>query len=138
MAQGLHGAGLATLLLGLLTLEDAMADQQTHRWRFDIPLLGHRLTGAVDWLIQEGLRQVRCSTLLIVGGMIATFWLSTQQAIAAMTAPHRLSVVPGASHLFAEAGALETVTTLAKEWFRKHLRMHPSKTMDTPPPAPHP
>jgi len=61
-----------------------------------------------------------------------------QQAIAAMRAPHRLAVVPGASHLFSEPGALETVTALAKEWFCEHLRTPPSKSLRTPQPAPHP
>ena len=57
VAQVLHGAGLATILTDLLTPQEAMADQQCHRWRFDIPLLGKRLTGALDWLIQERLPQ---------------------------------------------------------------------------------
>jgi putative phosphoribosyl transferase len=38
-----------------------------------------------------------------------------------MTAEARLDVVPGASHLFEEAGALEEVARLAGDWFVRHL-----------------
>lgn len=38
-----------------------------------------------------------------------------------MTAPVRLEIVPGATHLFEEPGALETVARLARDWFVHHL-----------------
>ncbi|MFM7640961.1 MAG: hypothetical protein ACKO45_05360 [Cyanobium sp.] len=51
-----HGVTLeATVLLDFLTPEEEAADQHSQRWRFDIPVLSERLTGAVDWLIHEGL-----------------------------------------------------------------------------------
>jgi dienelactone hydrolase len=50
VAQALNRAGLATLLLDLLEPGEEELDRRTGELRFDIPLLGSRLTGAVDWL----------------------------------------------------------------------------------------
>ena len=44
-----------------------------------------------------------------------------QEAKARMRCPTLLEVVPGATHLFEEPGALEAVATLATRWFRAHL-----------------
>lgn len=52
VAQRLHEAGLGTLLMDLLTPEEEAADQQTGHYRFDIPLLAHRLVSAAEWLAQ--------------------------------------------------------------------------------------
>lgn len=175
VAEGLNAAGLATVLMDLLTPEEESADRQSQRWRFDIPFLGERLTGVVDWLIQEGmanpmahpssiglfgastgaaaalitaaerpesigavvsrggrpdlaamaLPRVRCPTLLIVGGADREVLALNTQASMALTAPHRLEVVPGATHLFEEPGALQSVTTLASAWFCQHLSPPP-------------
>ena len=38
-----------------------------------------------------------------------------------LTSPVRLEIVPGASHLFEEPGALEQVAELARDWFERHL-----------------
>jgi putative phosphoribosyl transferase len=64
---------------------------------------------------------VRSPTLLIVGGRDEVVLDLNNQARARMTAPTRLEVVPGASHLFEEPGALERVADLAAEWFVTHL-----------------
>jgi putative phosphoribosyl transferase len=72
-------------------------------------------------LAPRALPQVHCPTLLIVGGDDREVLDLNTQAIKAMTAPRCLAVVPGATHLFAEAGALEQVTALAKEWFCQYL-----------------
>lgn len=53
VAQMLRNAGLATLLIDLLTPEEGVVDEQTAHLRFDIPLLVRRLVGAIDWLRQE-------------------------------------------------------------------------------------
>jgi dienelactone hydrolase len=53
VAQQLREAGLATLLLDLLTLEEEAVDQRTAHLRFDIDLLADRLVGAADWLAEE-------------------------------------------------------------------------------------
>lgn len=53
VAQALREAGLATLLVDLLTPEEEEVDLQTRHLRFDIGLLAERLAGATDWLAQE-------------------------------------------------------------------------------------
>jgi putative phosphoribosyl transferase len=181
VAASLQAAGLATLLLDLLTPGEEREDAESRRWRFDIPLLADRLTNAVDWLRQDlaadgeppgdlplrtlplglfgastgaasalitaaarpdavgaivcrggrpdlapaALPRVRCPTLLIVGGADLEVLALNQQAASAMTAPHHLAVVRGASHLFPEPGALEAVCSLARDWFLTHLPLHP-------------
>jgi dienelactone hydrolase len=50
VAARLHEAGYATLLMDLLTAEEDEVDSRTRRFRFDIPRLASRLTGAIRWL----------------------------------------------------------------------------------------
>lgn len=50
VAARLRAAGLATLLIDLLTESEEAIDERTARLRFDIPLLADRLAGAIDWL----------------------------------------------------------------------------------------
>ena len=64
---------------------------------------------------------VHAPTLLIVGGRDHTVLELNRHALAELQCPRRLSVVPGATHLFEENGALESVAELAKDWFAKHL-----------------
>ncbi len=52
VAQSLHVAGLATLLLDLLTMEEDAVDRYTAQHRFDIPLLASRLVAAIDWAVE--------------------------------------------------------------------------------------
>jgi len=44
-----------------------------------------------------------------------------EQALARLRAPKALEIVPGASHLFPEPGALEAVISYAANWFERHL-----------------
>ena len=44
-----------------------------------------------------------------------------EQAMEQLSAEKRLEVVPGATHLFEEPGALERVAELARDWFQQHL-----------------
>src|ERR1700674_3303278 len=53
VAQILQEAGLATLLIDLLTTDEEAADASTGHLRFDIGLLAERLAGATDWLVQQ-------------------------------------------------------------------------------------
>jgi dienelactone hydrolase len=53
VAQTLANAGLATLLLDLLTREEEAIDLRTREYRFDIDRLGHRMVGAIDWAESE-------------------------------------------------------------------------------------
>ncbi len=64
---------------------------------------------------------VRAPVLLIVGGRDETVLELNRQAAAAITAPCRIAVVPGATHLFSEPGTLEQVAVLARDWFDDHI-----------------
>jgi dienelactone hydrolase len=169
VAADLQGAGLATVLVDLLTPEEERLDARDGHLRFDINLLAARLIALTDWLGQnqttadlgvglfgastgaaaaliaaasrpetvqavvsrggrpdlagEFLRLVRQPTLVIVGGNDPTVSQLNRQAIAKLSGPTRLEVVPGASHLFEEPGALELVARLARDWFLEHLTM---------------
>ncbi len=72
-------------------------------------------------LAGESLPGVRAPTLLIVGGADQTVLALNRQAEQRMRCPRRLEVVPGASHLFEEPGALDQVADLAADWFKRHL-----------------
>jgi putative phosphoribosyl transferase len=67
------------------------------------------------------LRRVRAPTLLIVGANDVDVLDLNRRARAAMTARVDLRIVPGATHLFAEPGALDQVTAAAGSWFADHL-----------------
>jgi putative phosphoribosyl transferase len=67
------------------------------------------------------LRAVRAPTLLIVGGDDEPVIELNEQAQRQMRAMTRLEIVPGATHLFEEPGALEHVQRLAIDWFHEHL-----------------
>ena len=53
VAERLQEAGLATLLMDLLTLREEEEDARTARLRFDMGLLGQRLIAALDWLAED-------------------------------------------------------------------------------------
>jgi putative phosphoribosyl transferase len=72
-------------------------------------------------LASERLAEVRAPTLLIVGGADTVVLDLNRDAVARLTCPHRLAVVPGATHLFEEPGALEQVASLATSWFAEHF-----------------
>jgi putative phosphoribosyl transferase len=68
------------------------------------------------------LPQVRAPALLIVGGDDQVVLALNRDAQELLQAPSELAVVPGATHLFEEPGALEEVSRLAGDWFERHLR----------------
>ena len=72
-------------------------------------------------LAGEALKRVSAPTLLIVGSRDEHVLALNEQAKARMTAAVELVIVPGATHLFEEAGALERVASLARSWFEQHL-----------------
>lgn len=85
---------------------------------FAVVSRGGRPDLAGSWL-----KAVRAPTLLIVGGNDAPVIRLNEQAFHELAAPDkRIEVVPGATHLFEEPGALEEVATLARDWFRRYLR----------------
>jgi putative phosphoribosyl transferase len=167
VAGELQAAGLATMLLDLLTPEEEAVDQHTAHLRFDIPLLAERLVATTRWLGEDpatralrvgyfgastgagaalvaaakvpeqigavvsrggrpdlagdALPRVGAATLFIVGGRDLAVLELNRIAMARMQAVTRLEIVPGATHLFEEPGALETVAHLARDWFLRHL-----------------
>ena len=167
VASVLNQAGLGTLLMDLLTVEEERIDAVTAHLRFDINLLAGRLVNATDWLRQkaatremtigyfgastgaaaalvaasvrpefvraivsrggrpdlaaEYLSEVEAPTLLIVGGDDEVVIGMNREALASLAAVKELRIVPGATHLFEEPGALEEVARLAAEWFSHYL-----------------
>ena len=72
-------------------------------------------------LAGDALARVQAPTLLIVGGDDTPVIGLNRHALRQMTAPVQLEIIPGATHLFEEPGALEEVSSLAADWFRFHL-----------------
>ena len=72
-------------------------------------------------LAGEMLARVRAPTLLIVGSQDIRAIGMNRDAMEQMSADVRLEIVPGATHLFQEPGALERVAELAQAWFVQHL-----------------
>ncbi|MBL8315404.1 MAG: dienelactone hydrolase family protein [Rubrivivax sp.] len=87
-------------------------------WLGAVVSRGGRPDLALPWLAR-----VRAPTLLIVGGEDAEVQRVNRTATRALRCEWRLEVVPGASHLFEEAGAIETVAHLAGTWFAERLRV---------------
>src|SRR5438445_4595482 len=72
-------------------------------------------------LAGEALPKVQAPTLLIVGGNDDIVIELNEQARDRMSCEVKLEIVPGATHLFEESGALEKVAKLASDWFSLHL-----------------
>lgn len=72
-------------------------------------------------LAGDALGRVRAPTLLIVGGEDHQVIALNERAMERMDAERSLEVVPEATHLFEEPGALEEVARLAADWFGQHL-----------------
>jgi putative phosphoribosyl transferase len=73
-------------------------------------------------LAGAALPHVRAATLLVVGGNDVEVIRLNEEAFARLRSEKQLVIVPGATHLFEEPGALEVVARLAREWFERHLR----------------
>jgi putative phosphoribosyl transferase len=72
-------------------------------------------------LARDALRRVRAPTLLIVGGADTAVLELNRDALADIPGRKQLAIVPGATHLFEEPGALEEAARLAGDWFEEHL-----------------
>jgi dienelactone hydrolase len=169
VARGLQQAGLGTLLFDLLLEREAIEDERTGVYRFDIGLLAERLVDATHWtrndpataalpigyfgastgaaaalvaaaqeqdiaaivsrggrpdLAGSALPVVRAPTLLIVGGDDELVIDLNRQALQLLGSVHKdLVIVPGATHLFEEPGALDQVIRLATDWFLRHVAL---------------
>jgi putative phosphoribosyl transferase len=77
-------------------------------------------------LAGDALPRVRAPTLLIVGGRDEVVLTLNEQARARMHANVELVIVPGATHLFEERGALEQVAAAARDWFVTHMHSAPA------------
>jgi putative phosphoribosyl transferase len=173
VAARMQEAGYATLLMDLLTAGEDEIDSRTRQFRFDIPRLASRLTGAIRWLSDrpdtaempvalfgastgaaaslmaaaevpdhvqlvisrggrpdlagDALPRVQAPTLLIVGGRDLEVLDLNKAAAAQLRGPVEIAVVPGATHLFEERGALDRVVELAVGALRQHLGARSSK-----------
>jgi dienelactone hydrolase len=169
VARVLQQSDFGTLLMDLLTEKEEAVDNQTREMRFDISLLGRRLTDTVDWLATqpaykhlpigifgastgaaaalvtaadrpivvksvvsrggrpdlagESLPRVKAPTLMIVGAYDDAVMELNQQAMKRMQAPVEMKIVPRATHLFEEPGALAHVADLASQWFWDYLKV---------------
>ena len=72
-------------------------------------------------LAGDALHDVVAPTLMIVGGRDPRILEANRQASREMAAPHHIEVIPGATHLFEEPGALERVAALAAAWFGEYV-----------------
>lgn len=163
VAEVLNEAGIATLLLDLLTPEE----DQVYENRFNIPLLSERLIAVTHWceknpetkkdligyfgastgaaaaliaasklheeisavvsrggrpdLAKDSLKEVKATTLLIVGSLDTMVIELNKKAFDVLECKKNMEIVKGATHLFEEPGTLEEVARLACEWFQKYL-----------------
>jgi putative phosphoribosyl transferase len=72
-------------------------------------------------LAGAALSRVKAPTLLIVGGKDVPVIGMNQEALAQLGTAKKLEIIPGATHLFEEPGALEKVAQLARQWFERYL-----------------
>jgi pimeloyl-ACP methyl ester carboxylesterase len=112
---------IATLPLGLFGASTGAAAALVAAAR-----LPHRVAAVVSRggrpdLAGDALETVRAPTLLVVGGADTVVIELNRLALARLRAPKALEIVPGASHLFPESGALEAVIVHAAGWFERYL-----------------
>ena len=106
---GLFGSGVGSA---------AALVAQTHRPRRVAAIVSRG--GLVD-LAASALGEVSAPTLLIVGAADTDVLERNRRAYALLRCEKRIAIVPRASHLFLEAGALDDVAQLAGDWFCAHL-----------------
>jgi pimeloyl-ACP methyl ester carboxylesterase len=78
-------------------------------------------------LAADALASVLAPTLLIVGELDAVVIELNRRAMAQLSCPTRLEIVPGATHLFEEPGTLDQVVSLATAWFTQYLGTGPGQ-----------
>lgn len=78
--------------------------------------------GRPDLAGTQALARVRAPTLLLVGSMDEEVLELNRQAYARLHCARELAIVPGATHLFEEAGTLEQVAAQAAAWFSRYLK----------------
>jgi putative phosphoribosyl transferase len=78
--------------------------------------------GRPDLAGNQSLEQVKSPTLLLVGGRDEDVIELNREAYARLPCTKELSIIPGATHLFEEAGTLEEVARQAAVWFSQYLK----------------
>ena len=73
------------------------------------------------------LPQVKAPTLLIVGGNDVAVLKMNEDALSRLGGDRKLEIIPGATHLFQEPGALESVALAARQWFQRFLSIRESR-----------
>jgi putative phosphoribosyl transferase len=77
--------------------------------------------GRPDLAGPEILAAVRAPTLFIVGALDTEVAILNNRALEQLAGEKRMEIIPGATHLFEEAGRLEVVAALAARWFARYL-----------------
>ncbi len=114
-------AGTAALPLGFFGASTGAAAALVAAAMSDREIAAVVSRGGRPDLAGAALTRVRAPTLLIVGGADNAVLDLNRLALAQLRCPARLSVVPGATHLFEEPGTLDKVIELARDWFIEHL-----------------
>jgi putative phosphoribosyl transferase len=97
-----------------------------------VPAIGAVVSrGGRPDLAGPDLARVHAATLLIVGGDDPTVLDLNRAALAQLSCEARLEVIPRATHLFEEPGALEQVAVLASDWLASHLGTRTAATART-------
>jgi putative phosphoribosyl transferase len=76
------------------------------------------------------LSRVTAPTLLLVGGEDGPVIGMNEEALAKLTCPKQLMIIPGATHLFEEAGTLDQVAQAALRWFQRYLHPAPQQAKE--------
>ena len=113
---------LANLPLGLFGASTGAAAALSAAARLGARVAAVVSRGGRPDLAGGALGAVRAPTLLIVGGNDDVVIDLNQRALASLKTSKALKIVPGASHVFPEPGALEAVIEHTIEWFTLHLR----------------
>ena len=79
------------------------------------------LRGARSDLAAEAFPRVKAPTLLLVGGLDPPILEIARETSRRLVAPHVTTIIPRATHLFEEPGALDAVAQAAADWFRRKL-----------------
>src|SRR5579885_2471322 len=118
VARELRRAKMVTLLFDLLSVEESDEPALV----FDVELLARRLRAATEWVRGEpATRGLAVAYFGASTGAAAALIAMNEQALARLRCEKRLAIVPGATHLFEEPGALEEVVRLATRWFLEHF-----------------
>lgn len=122
-----RGPGLEGLALGYFGASTGAAAALAAAAELGTQVLAVVSRGGRPDLAAERLEEVRAPVLLVVGERDETVLELNRQALTMLRVPAELAVVPRATHLFEEPGALEEVSELAAGWFERYLGSGPDQ-----------